>query len=434
MFSRIRITPLRKTAIGSLGLKIGAAGLGLINGVLLARLLGPAEYGVYAIALSGVNLAATVAVLGLPMLVTREVAANAEREKWGRLKGILGATHRWTLLAVLAIVGWTTILFVGGVAKPPVSWPLTIIAMLLVAVGAFNQLRAAILRGLNRVILADIPELLLRPAVMLVLLGCVYFTAIHAGAVHALGLQLVAGGFALAAGTWWLATRQPASLKTAAPEPIQSGWLLVALPFLGIALIGALEGQVSLYLLGYLGGAEQAGLFQAANQLVGLIVIGLVAVNMPLQPKLAVAWARGDKQYAQRLITETARMGTAIALAGTLVIMVFAEAVLRIYGDQYVEAAHTMRILAVGQMVNAAAGSCGILLMMAGHQNVVMRGTALALLINVIVAYFTIPVYGAVGGALATMLAMASWNVYFAAYSIIKLDLNPTVLAFLGRV
>lgn len=351
---------LLRTAAGTLGLKIGAAGLAFLNGILLARLLGPAEFGVYAIVLSTVEFAATLAVLGLPMFATREAAALAENGHWGRLKGLLRAAHRSTLLAALAILGISISLLAGDVVKPAVSWPVIALAMALVLLTALNQLRAAILRGLHWVILADIPDLLLRPLVMLLLLaGATRYTLVTSSqitTVDALGMQLGAIVLALLVGTWWLTTRQPAPLKIATPEPPPNAWLLTTLPFLGIALITTLGSQVSLYLVGYLGGAQQAGLFQAANQLAGVIAIGLIAVNMPLQPKLAAAWARGDKQQAQRLVAETARMGTGIALVGILAILIFAETVLRLYGAQYVEAAHALRILAVGQVANAAAG------------------------------------------------------------------------------
>jgi O-antigen/teichoic acid export membrane protein len=300
---------------------------------------------------------------------------------------------------------------------------LVLIAVILVPLGAFNQLGASILRGLHWVVLADVPELLVRPITMLLLLFGTYLIATRVEAVHALGMQLAASSLVLVVVAWLLAIKQPAPLKTATPEPPRGAWLLGALPFLGFAIIGVLEGQVSLYLLGYLGGVEQAGLFQAANQLVGLIVLGLVAVNLPLQPALAAAWARGDKQQAQRLVTETARIGTSVALMGVLVLLIFAEFVLRLYGAQYVD----------GQMVNAAAGSCGILLLMTGHQIVVMQGTALALLLNAAVAYLAIPCLGVAGGALAAALGVIFWNVYFVVFTLNRLGVNTTIFHYERR-
>lgn len=421
---------LLRTASAALVLRVSGAGLGFVNGILLARLLGPSEFGIFSIALSVVNAAATFAVLGLPMLLTREAAANAEHEQWGQLRGLLRAAHRWTLLSILGLLGITTVLLLNGAFRLDDSWAVVISAMVLVVFTAFNQLRAGILRGLNWVILADIPDLFLRPMTLSLLLAGAWFMAVHVDASDALAMQLAAVGIAMAAGTWLLIAKRPEPLRAATPKRPEVSELVAALPFLGFAIISTMETQISLYLVGYLAGAGQAGLFQAANQFVGLIVLGLVAVNMPLQPRIAAAWARGDKDRAQGLLTETARIGIAIALTGGLIIFFFPKFILSLYGSGYVEAAHALQLLAIGQVFNAAAGSCAILLLMTGYQKVVMRGTMLALVIDVAVGYLMIPHFGVLGGAAASMLGMIFWNVYFAIYANKRLGLNTTILGY----
>jgi len=51
---------LLKTAAGSFSLKITAAGLGFINSILMARLLTPREFGIYAIIMAAAGLALLV--------------------------------------------------------------------------------------------------------------------------------------------------------------------------------------------------------------------------------------------------------------------------------------------------------------------------------------------------------------------------------------
>lgn len=426
LISTFRFSGLLRQVVGSLGLKMCAAGIGFVNSVLLARILGPSELGVYSIVLSIVNFSATIAVLGLPVLSTREVAAKVEQEAWGKLKGIVNSAHRLTLLATSIILLLAIFLFLL-VSPSEQTWIVTLIGMLLVPLIAFNQLRAAILRGMHWVILADVPELFIRPVLMLLMLVLITYTTINVNANHALGIQLVAVFIALVVGTWWLKTRQPEQLKRSIPET--SGRILIgeSIPFLTISLVNILQGQVTLYMLGYIGGAGQAGLYFAASQLVGLIVIGLVAVNLPLQPRLATAWAQNNKKKLQSLVTEAARLGTGIALIGLLVMIVFPEFMLHVYGSKYVEASTTLKILAFGQMFNAITGSGNILLMMTGHQNVVARGTVLALIVNAGFGYLIIPKYGVEGGAVATVMGICCWNIYYVIYSIKKLGVNVTV-------
>ena len=93
--------------------------------------------------------------------------------------------------------------------------------------------------------LADIPDLLLRPLLVLLLLG-VAGSLIHLTTAHALGMQLAAGsGTSLSALGGFQPGRRQRWQRTATPDHPQRTWLISALPFLGIAVLNMLESQVS---------------------------------------------------------------------------------------------------------------------------------------------------------------------------------------------
>lgn len=75
----MRITTLggaaiARGAVASIVIRTTAIGLGFIQAVLTARLLGPEGYGIVAVALSVATVAATLSVLGLGPLAVRELA------------------------------------------------------------------------------------------------------------------------------------------------------------------------------------------------------------------------------------------------------------------------------------------------------------------------------------------------------------------------
>lgn len=401
--------------------------IGLLNGIILARLLGPANFGTYSVILSLVNFGAILALLGIPMLATRHVAINAEQKSWGELRGLIRAAERWVMLAVLAILGIFSVLFIAEVFDHAVTLTDFLIFASLVAVGSFAQLKAAFLRGLDFVVLADVPELLIRPIIGLVLLTALYLTSGHAGVTVALWIQISAGGIALLFATRWLIAKQPTAVTTAAPEEPDRRWLMNAMPFLAASVITILQGQLSLYILAYYSGSEQAGLFQAATQFTGVITIGLVSVNLTIQPKLSVAWERNDRKELQRLLTIAARISASLGLLVVCGLLIFAEPILLLYGEEYLDGANALRILAIGQLFNAAAGACGVLLSMTGNQVIVMRGTLVALIVNTIVAVLLIPEMASVGSAIAVAIAMATWNIIFAVFALVKLGMNTTI-------
>lgn len=384
--------------------------MGLMNGVLLARMLGPAEFGVYSIAVAAVTLFATLAALGLPSLVTREVAVHHAQKHGPLLKGLLATSQRWVSFASLFFVLVGCALVLLEMVPPALTMIGWVSVLVLIPLLALNQLRAAILRGLHWVVTADVPDLLLRPFAMLIMLGCIYVFAIQMNADLALLIQVGAVFLALAFGRWSLARRLPQFVRQARAETTYPYWLRSSGVFLVITIVGLLEGQVPLYLLGYLAGPEQAGLYQATNQIVGVVVMGLVAINLPLQPKLAAAWFRRDRRESQKLVTEATRLGTAVALAGALVLVPFAEWILRIYGSEYTGAANALRILVVGQFVNAASGPCALVLAATGHQKFVLHGIGMGLVVSATVVLMLVPQYGAMGAALGVMIGLLVWN------------------------
>ena len=67
-------------------------------------------------------------------------------------------------------------------------------------------------------------------------------------------------------------------------------------------------------------------------------------------------------------------------------------------------------------MVSAFAGPAGNLLQMTGRQLIYMNVLFVGALINIILNYFLIPIYGIEGAAIASMCSLLFWNlsmVYF---------------------
>jgi O-antigen/teichoic acid export membrane protein len=401
---------LLPTATGSLGLRIAAGGLAFLNGILLARMLGPDELGIYTLVLASVTLAATIAALGLPSLVARETASYQARGQWGLLKGMISTGH--LAVAAAAALAVAIILGVRGAGFVLMDWPkpLLFAATLIVPLMALNRLRGGILRGLHWVILADIPDRLVRPLVLLVLLAGTYFWFGRADSALAMGLQLAAIGCAFVLGTLFLWGKIPARARAAKPELHVWQWVKEAQSFFGITVVALLEGQVAIYALGSLAGAGHVGMYQVAFQFIALVSMGLTAVNMPLQPKLVAAWATGDRSRAQDLINEAAKLSAVIGLGSAAFLIPFAGIVPYLYGHQFQASVDILRILVVGQLFNALAGPCGLVLASTGHQRTALYAVVAALAVNVLGNLLLVPTYAANGAAAAVTMSLLTWN------------------------
>ena len=99
---------------------------------------------------------------------------------------------------------------------------------------------------------------------------------------------------------------------------------------------------------------------------------------------------------------------------------------LRLFGPGFDVARPALLILAGAQLVNALAGSVGILMSMTGHQNAVSVVLAFAAALNVGLNFALIPRYGLIGAAVATGLATVAWNVTLAVLVRRRLGIRST--------
>jgi O-antigen/teichoic acid export membrane protein len=411
LFSAWNSFSLLRSATGTLGLRIAAGGLAFVNGILLARLLGPHEFGIYTLVLTAVTLAATIGALGLPYLATREIASYEAREQWALLKGMISTSHLAVSVAATVAVGVLIGIRSTGLVFSDWPTPLMVAGALIVPLMALNLLRGGILRGLHWVILADVPDLLVRPLVFLALLGAAYLWVDRADSVLAVGLQLAAIASAFVLGTFLLQSKIPSRVAAAKSERQAGWWASEAQPLFWMTIVALFEGQVAIYALGSLSGAGHVGVFQAALQFVGLVSVGLMAINRPLQPRLAAAWAKGDRSRAQELINEAAKLSAVIGLASAVLLIPFAGIVPYLYGTQFQASADILRILVIGQLFNALAGPCGLVLASTGHQRTALYAVVAALGVNVLGNLVLVPLYAANGAAVAVTMSLLTWNV-----------------------
>lgn len=421
-------SPYLTEVAGVLALKIGSAASNFAAGILLARFLGPAELGVYALVISSVTLAGQVASLGLGEFVTREVAKFQVRGEWDLLRGVIKTSFQWTSWASVAIATVALIIGRTGAGIPRLQWPLLAMAALIIPFTAINLLRSAVLRGLHLVILADTPDLGLRSFLLLGLAIIGYLTVGHAGATYAVSFQFAAITAAYIFGLWLMRAKVTALVPHSHSRSTPKQWLRQAFFFFGFNSLGQIEGQIALFILGYLGSAYQAGLYQPAIQASAALLLGLTAVNIPLRPKVFSAWATGEQTEVQRLITQGGKVSTAFALAAAIVLLPFAKALTLLYGPDFAAAAAPIRLLAVGQLVSAMCGSSGLVVIAAGKQKIAMLAFSTSICVDTGLSFLLVPHFGATGSAIAAATGMLTWKLVLTIYSSLALRVYTPVI------
>jgi len=421
---------LAKAAAGTFGLKVATTGLSFTINILLARLLGTADYGAYTYAMAWVSLLGVPAVFGLDTLLVRNIAAYQAQSAWGMMRGIINWANKVVFFAsvglalLAAMVAWYLPRHLDSQMLPTL-W----VALIVLPLMAMTRLRQSAMQGLAHVVSGQLPEMLIRPVLLLGFVGVTYiFLGKGLHAPWAMAMNIAATAVAFCVGAYLLHETIPQTVKEASPVYQSRLWLKSALPLIFIASMNAIHTYADIIMLGAIKGAKVTGMYVVANQGATIILFVLVSVNAALAPNIANIYAVGDMKRLQELVTKGARTIFMFSLPIALSLIFFGYWFLLLFGQEFTQAKTALAILCTGQLVNAAMGSVGLLLIMTGYERDAALGVGLSAGLDIILNMMLIPRWNLQGAATATTTSIIIWNVLLAFLVYKRLGIHSTAL------
>lgn len=400
---------LMRSSLISITIKLIGIGFSLMTGIVLARVLGPEQYGIYSYVLAIVSILAIPAMFGLPSLIVRETAKSEVSQRWGLIRGLWYWANSITvsLSIIIALIAmamlWLSrdsftqlqlMTFAWGIAFIPLS--------------SLAALRGASLRGLKKVIQGQLPEQVLKPLFFIVILISVSLLGnTKVTAQNAMMFNALSAGIAFIFGAWLLLRESPKQFKRVTKEYDSKAWIGSVIPLAMIAGLDIVVTQTDIIMLGFLSTATEVGVYRVAVQGAMLVTIGISATNMVMAPYLSKFSANYDMVKMKSIATQSARISFFIAFFSTLFFGFFGkELITLVFGESYITAYLPLFILAISQSINAGVGAGGVILNMNGYEKSTMFILFISALINVILNFIFIPLWGIVGAALATAIAI----------------------------
>ncbi|MEM1170489.1 MAG: polysaccharide biosynthesis C-terminal domain-containing protein, partial [Cyanobacteria bacterium P01_H01_bin.35] len=144
-------------------------------------------------------------------------------------------------------------------------------------------------------------------------------------------------------------------------------------------------------------------------------------------PTFTTLYVQGDRQELQKLVFKVTVWISWFSLAVASILIIFAQPIMGLFGSDFVVGHWQLKILVLGQLVSALCGSVGTLLIMTGHQNQAVFISGYTALINIVLNGVLVPIFGAIGAAIATSLTIAMWNIWLSFLVIKHLDIYPSI-------
>ncbi|HUU29728.1 MAG TPA: flippase [archaeon] len=403
---------LARGAAGSFAVKSAGVLVLLASQVLLTRLLGAEQYGVYRYVISWITVLVVLAKLGLDSVLVRFVAAYNSAGDWRALRGILQRSNR---LVILMSVGVS--LALAGVVLAlgeRIDMELRIaflVGCLLLPVMSLIALREASLQGLKRVVLAQLPSRVLSPLILALAVGAAYlFIAGQFNGTSALWCTLLAYVLSFGASSYWLGRSVSGPVKEARPLYHSRLWLTVGVGMLAVSGQFLIMNRIDILMLGLFAGKSEVGVYAVAARLAWMVTFMLEAVSAIGAPLISELFSKKSMVDLQRLVHRMIGVSALFSAALFGVLAFGGGFLLGIFGPEFTAGYVPLAILAAGQLFNSLTGPLGLLLTMTGHEKKLGALLFLALALNIILNYLLIPGYGMLGAAVATTAVNVLWN------------------------
>src|SRR5690606_28509499 len=150
---------LMRGGLASIAIKIFGLGFSLLTVVILARTLGPEQYGIYSYVLAIASILAIPAMFGLPSLIVRETAKSEVKQTWGLMRGLwhwansIALFFSFIIALIAVVILWFNRDSLSEMQFLTYAWGIAFIPL-----SALAALRGASLRGLRKVIQGQLPE------------------------------------------------------------------------------------------------------------------------------------------------------------------------------------------------------------------------------------------------------------------------------------
>ena len=420
----------QRSALVVLAIRVLGAGLAYGVQVLLARLLGKAEYGVYAAVWVWIAILGHGALWGFGQSVYRFVPQYRARGETDLARGFLFGGGLFVLASALLItaLGGILLWFGGGLVGSPYAAPLAV-ALLILPLFAMQDYVEGAARAFHWTALAIAPPYLVRPALIVVAMLALMAAGAPADPAVAMIAFAIAVALSLALQAAILLVRLRRELPTGRRSFQPRAWLKASLPIALVDFTSLGLSYIDVLILSLFLPPEAVGLYFAATRILQFVVFVPYAASAATAGRFAESGAIGDTATLRALVRQTVRLTTLATLGAGAAVLVVSPLLFAMFGPGFEHGVTLLAILIAGVCVQAAFGPAEDVLTMLGAERLCAGISLAALGLAAALNLPLIPLLGPAGAALAMATAGALRALGLALAARRRLGLSTHVLA-----
>lgn len=387
---------------------LGAA-LAYGSQVLLARVLGQTDYGIFALVWVWILVLGHLSPLGFAQAVCRFAPHYEARDEDALLRGFLhtGAFFVAGASIGLALVGAAILWFAAPIIEAVYILPFAI-ALMVFPLFALQDYVENIARAFNWTIIAITPPFVIRHGLIGLGVLSAFLLGLPVSASLAIGVVLLATLVSLLVQTAfvWLRLR-----KVVTPGPRRQRireWFTTAIPLVFVDGTLILFSNADILILSLFVEPATIAVYFAASRILQLVAFVQYAATAATAQRFTALNARGDASTLSKLARTTTQLTLFASAAAAAAIYLAAPFLLDLFGAGFGGAMPVLAILMVGLIAQAFAGPGEDLMNMLGEERACAITCVGALVLNILLNFALIPGFGIIGAAIATAVSIGT--------------------------
>lgn len=391
--------------------RILAALSAFLFSIMISRLLGAEQSGLFFLALSLITLLSTLSLCGMDNALLRFIGHAFAQKNNPLINQTF--TNAFFLVIPLSILIAIAVYFLAPFLavylfnKPEIKPTLSYFSLAIPFI-CLLLLNGYALQATRKVIASICSMLLGVHALCLISLLALVYLKLNLQINIAVFIYMASSVIVAILGSifWFKSTdRQLDASRLSMPyfwKSAPSLWLISAsghaMPWVCILIVGSLTS------------AENVAYFTTALRTSLLISFMLTVINFVTTPRFSAYWNSGQLESLKKLAKFSTRLMIFLSLPILLIAFVWPTQIMMLFGDDFSPAAMPFIILCIGQSVNLMTGSVVFLLMMCGHEKEMRNITFWVGSLTIALVILLTSQWGIIGAAIAVSIGTMTQN------------------------
>lgn len=424
MSDRVNLARFFSTSSTTFVVRAVAAGIAFLMNVVVTRTLGAHEAGLFFLGQAILVILAMLSRFGLDHLIVRLVSIATDQSKPAVANAVLVKaaiiTIPLSLIASLISFAYAEFIATKVLSQPEFTPTLRTVSCCILPFALFQVISFG-LQGRSQVATSVAINTAFFPGMLLVSALVASTLRIESSSdlsFVAVAIAIANAGISLIIWAW----RSPLVIDFS--DDAERKLTTAAFPLFWISVILLANAWLPQLVLAGYGSPEEIAMLSNAQKTASLVGFLLLAINSAASPTFAAMYDRNQHDALREFAARVNGIVLLTTIPLLLIVFLFASPILSIFGAQFSQAAWLLRVLIVGQFINAATGSVGYLLVMSGHERSFRNATALSAIVGVGLCFLLIPTFGTLGAAVVTAVVVALSNIFAAIQVYYRLGIN----------